>query len=133
MKIVWEIKVLRRAGEIQIMSAGTGITHSEYNDQDEETLLFQIWVQPQEINLKPKWENINIDQAENENIDTDQVGNENIDIVQVGNENIDIDQDENEIINIDQGDNENYQTADESSDESSDSESESETSAANQF
>ena len=49
-----------QAGEIQIMSAGTGITHSEYNHEGEETLLFQIWVQPQENNLIPKWGNINI-------------------------------------------------------------------------
>ena len=49
-----------RAGEIQIMSAGTGITHSEHNLEDEETLLFQIWIQPNKNNIQPRWENIDI-------------------------------------------------------------------------
>ncbi|SVD91784.1 uncharacterized protein METZ01_LOCUS444638, partial [marine metagenome] len=48
------------AGEIQIMSAGKGITHSEHNLEDEETLLFQIWVQPNISNIQPRWDNINI-------------------------------------------------------------------------
>ena len=42
------------------MSAGTGITHSEFNNEYEETLLFQIWIEPQQSNLKPCWKNINI-------------------------------------------------------------------------
>ena len=45
-----------RTGEIQIMSAGTGITHSEQNLEDEETLLFQIWIQPNKNNIQPRWE-----------------------------------------------------------------------------
>ena len=49
-----------RAGEIQIMSAGKGITHSEQNLEDEETLLFQIWIQPNKNNIQPRWENIDI-------------------------------------------------------------------------
>ena len=49
-----------RTGEIQIMSAGTGITHSEQNLEDEETLLFQIWIQPNKNNIQPRWENIDI-------------------------------------------------------------------------
>ena len=53
-------KGLIRSGEIQIMSAGTGITHSEYNHEDEETLLFQIWLQPNKVNLTPRWEKVNI-------------------------------------------------------------------------
>ena len=53
-------KGVTRAGEIQIMSAGTGITHSEYNYENEETLLFQIWIQPDRINLQPRWENVDI-------------------------------------------------------------------------
>ena len=48
-------KGVTRAGEIQIMSAGTGITHSEYNHEDEETLLFQIWIQPNRNQIKPRW------------------------------------------------------------------------------
>ena len=50
-------KGVTKAGELQIMSAGTGITHSEYNHEDIETLLFQIWIQPNEKNLQPRWEN----------------------------------------------------------------------------
>ena len=46
-------KGVTRAGEIQIMSAGTGITHSEYNAEETETHLFQIWIQPNMVNIKP--------------------------------------------------------------------------------
>ena len=53
-------KGVTQAGEIQIMSAGTGITHSEHNLEDEETLLFQIWIQPNKNNIQPRWENIDI-------------------------------------------------------------------------
>lgn len=45
------------AGEVQIMSAGTGITHSEYNNSDvDEVNFLQIWVLPKEINIKPRYE-----------------------------------------------------------------------------
>jgi redox-sensitive bicupin YhaK (pirin superfamily) len=53
-------KGVTKAGEIQIMSAGTGITHSEYNHEDVETLLFQIWIHPNENNIQPRWENVAI-------------------------------------------------------------------------
>ena len=53
-------KGVTKAGEIQIMSAGTGITHSEYNHEDIETLLFQIWIHPNENNIQPRWENVAI-------------------------------------------------------------------------
>ena len=44
------------AGSIQIMSAGSGVTHSEYNLEDEETRLFQIWLRPDTLNVEPRWE-----------------------------------------------------------------------------
>lgn len=43
------------AGEVQIMSAGTGVTHSEYNLESEQTELFQIWIMPNEKNATPNW------------------------------------------------------------------------------
>jgi len=44
------------AGDIQVMSAGTGIMHAEFNLEEEETLLFQIWVVPDRTGLAPRWE-----------------------------------------------------------------------------
>lgn len=44
------------AGDVQVMSAGTGIYHSEYNLEDEDTELFQIWVEPDRQGLAPRWE-----------------------------------------------------------------------------
>ena len=43
------------AGDVQVMSAGTGIRHSEYNLEPETTTLFQIWIQPSKRGLKPGW------------------------------------------------------------------------------
>jgi len=46
-----------QSGEVQIMSAGSGITHSEYNHSKTEPLhLFQIWVFPREKNLQPRYD-----------------------------------------------------------------------------
>lgn len=44
------------AGDVQVMSAGTGVTHSEYNLEDEETSLYQIWMFPNKKNVKPRWD-----------------------------------------------------------------------------
>jgi len=43
------------AGNVQVMSAGDGVTHSEYNLEDGETTLFQIWIVPEERGGKPYW------------------------------------------------------------------------------
>jgi redox-sensitive bicupin YhaK (pirin superfamily) len=43
------------AGDVQVMSAGTGIQHAEYNLEDEETTLFQIWVLPDARGQAPSW------------------------------------------------------------------------------
>ncbi|MFD2204295.1 pirin family protein [Kiloniella antarctica] len=44
------------AGNIQVMTAGKGILHSEYNHEAEITGLYQIWIQPSERNLTPHWD-----------------------------------------------------------------------------
>jgi quercetin 2,3-dioxygenase len=43
------------AGDVQVMSAGSGITHAEYNLEDETTRLFQIWIQPSQRGGEPSW------------------------------------------------------------------------------
>jgi redox-sensitive bicupin YhaK (pirin superfamily) len=43
------------AGDVQVMSAGTGIQHAEYNLEDEETTLFQIWILPDRRGGEPSW------------------------------------------------------------------------------
>jgi quercetin 2,3-dioxygenase len=43
------------AGDVQVMSAGTGVRHAEYNLEDEKTTLFQIWVQTDRPGAEPGW------------------------------------------------------------------------------
>jgi quercetin 2,3-dioxygenase len=43
------------AGDVQVMSAGTGIAHSEYNREDVTTKIFQIWIIPNRRGEKPNW------------------------------------------------------------------------------
>jgi redox-sensitive bicupin YhaK (pirin superfamily) len=43
------------AGDVQVMSAGTGITHAEFNVEDEPTTLFQIWILPNQRGERPSW------------------------------------------------------------------------------
>jgi redox-sensitive bicupin YhaK (pirin superfamily) len=44
------------AGDVQVMHAGTGIVHGEFNKETEDTTLFQIWLMPNERGVKPGWE-----------------------------------------------------------------------------
>ncbi len=43
------------AGDVQVMSAGRGVAHSEFNLEDEETTLFQIWIVPSQRGGEPDW------------------------------------------------------------------------------
>lgn len=43
------------AGDVQVMSAGTGITHAEMNREGEATTLFQIWIMPDNCGEPPSW------------------------------------------------------------------------------
>jgi redox-sensitive bicupin YhaK (pirin superfamily) len=43
------------AGDVQVMSAGSGVRHSEYNLEDETTRIFQIWIEPREFGGAPSW------------------------------------------------------------------------------
>lgn len=44
------------AGDVQVMSAGTGIFHAEYNFEQEDTVIFQIWIVPKETGIDPRWD-----------------------------------------------------------------------------
>lgn len=44
------------AGNVQVMSAGTGISHSEYNHEDVPTTIFQIWIVPRTRGITPVWD-----------------------------------------------------------------------------
>jgi len=43
------------AGDVQVMSAGTGVRHAEYNLEDETTRIFQIWIMPEARGGAPSW------------------------------------------------------------------------------
>lgn len=56
-----------RKGEIQVMSAGTGIAHSEYNSSKENPAKFlQIWVMPKKLGIKPRYDQKSFDLKMNE-------------------------------------------------------------------
>lgn len=56
-----------RSGEIQVMSAGTGITHSEYNaNKDIAANTFQIWIFPEKQNVKPRYNQKGFDFVNNQ-------------------------------------------------------------------
>ncbi len=43
------------AGDVQVMSAGTGVVHAEYNMEAVKTTLFQIWIMPDRRGVQPSW------------------------------------------------------------------------------
>lgn len=54
-----------RQGDVQIMSAGSGLTHSEMNaNRDKEVKFLQIWVLPKELNITPRYQQISFPLAE---------------------------------------------------------------------
>jgi quercetin 2,3-dioxygenase len=55
-------------GDVQVMSAGTGITHSEYNrNKDKPVKFLQIWVFPDKQNVTPRYDQITLDIADRHN------------------------------------------------------------------
>src|ERR1700737_3160776 len=54
-----------RAGELQHMTAGTGVRHSEFNPSDKEWVhLYQIWLLPERKGLKPSYEELALGEAQ---------------------------------------------------------------------
>jgi redox-sensitive bicupin YhaK (pirin superfamily) len=49
-------KGVTKSGEIQVMSAGRGIVHSEYNRSDTALTFYQIWIESNQLNVQPRWE-----------------------------------------------------------------------------
>lgn len=57
-----------KSGDIQVMSAGTGIYHSEYNkNKDKLSKFLQIWVFPNKKNVKPRYDQMTLNLADREN------------------------------------------------------------------
>lgn len=55
-------KQVIREGDIQVMSAGSGITHSEYNrNNDQEVQFLQIWVYPNKKDVEPRYDQISLE------------------------------------------------------------------------
>lgn len=53
-----------KTGDVQVMSAGTGIQHSEFNpNADLQTKLFQIWLFPKTRNVEPRYQQITLDKS----------------------------------------------------------------------
>jgi quercetin 2,3-dioxygenase len=57
-----------KEGDVQVMSAGSGITHSEYNkNTDKDVKFLQIWIFPNKKNVTPRYDQISIKNIEREN------------------------------------------------------------------
>jgi redox-sensitive bicupin YhaK (pirin superfamily) len=61
-------KTVIKNGDIQVMSAGTGITHSEYNkNSDKEVKFLQIWLFPNKRNVEPRYDQITLNLEDRHN------------------------------------------------------------------
>ncbi|MCW2120223.1 pirin family protein [Flavobacterium sp. 7A] len=57
-----------KSGDVQVMSAGSGIQHSEFNpNTDQQTKLFQIWLFPNKQEVTPRYQQITLDQSKQKN------------------------------------------------------------------
>tara|TARA_R110000772_G_scaffold139664_2_gene248801 strand:- start:474 stop:1355 length:882 start_codon:yes stop_codon:yes gene_type:complete len=57
-----------KSGDIQVLSSGTGITHSEYNkDKEKQVKFLQIWVFPKKKNVTPRYDQISLNVADRKN------------------------------------------------------------------
>lgn len=57
-----------RTGDVQVMSAGTGVKHSEFNpNADKRTKLLQIWIFPNKKNVEPRYQQITLNSADRKN------------------------------------------------------------------
>ncbi|MCB0685112.1 MAG: pirin family protein [Saprospiraceae bacterium] len=60
--------VVIRTGDVQVMSAGSGIRHSEINaNSDQEVKFLQIWVYPNQENVEPRYDQISVDPSQLQN------------------------------------------------------------------
>ena len=68
-----------KTDDIQVMSAGTGVQHSEFNpNEDQQTKLFQIWLFPKTQNVTPRYQQITLDKSLQKN-DFAQILSPNVD------------------------------------------------------
>ncbi len=57
-----------KTGDIQVMSAGSGVEHSEFNpNEDDITKLLQIWIFPNQKNVEPRYQQLTLDPTERKN------------------------------------------------------------------
>ena len=58
-----------KQGDVQVMSAGTGIQHSEYNkNKDRPVKFLQIWIIPNKIDVEPRYDQISLQEIEKNNV-----------------------------------------------------------------